>query len=250
MSIFKIIQVKLFVLAALIFSSFSASAAIITDHNYFQFGNKTVKDFSVNDDQRTDFVRQKTRKLDGFDSSLGILTSVDIWFETDWDLQSRVWARDIDNDPGSDVVQGRAVARSVMTINLIDPRAYNPVRNVEREVARCSEVGLVRPTCTENSDSDGIFDAHYDLSNLMLSDFIDTELTLKITQKLTIEGFSNTDDDRVKAYNEFNDWSGLLFVQYEYDAFNVPEPSTIMLMLFGLFSLGFKRVQLTANKSA
>ncbi len=241
MSILNFQGFKYLFITVSLLSSFSVNAALMTDETYFQFYTTTLIDDDVSDAEKTILVRKQKHTLKGFDSSLGVLTSVALSFETDWDLLSRVWAKDKINDQGVDVAQGKAVATSLMTIDLINPDALSPVRNFVREVAKCRERDESKPVCREASDEDGIFDGQYSWLDLSINDFIDTDITLKLTQKLTVQAFSNDDDSTVKAYNKNNYWSGFLNIEYEYQAFNVPEPSTVFLMLIGLFSMGFKQ---------
>jgi hypothetical protein len=173
--------------------------------------------------------------LDRFDSSLGNLAGVDIWFESDWNLTSHVDSWDT-RDPNNWVPKASAAGRSIsyQSARLIDP--FRDIQN-NREVIKSSCNDLVSCVATE-SDS-GAFDSVFDLSSFQLSDFIGSDsLDFRFVRTLTSDLTRCGVSDWCSHTNSNNAWSGTVYVSYE-----LPEPSSLLLIGFGFLGLGAQKLR-------
>ncbi|GAA3566026.1 choice-of-anchor E domain-containing protein [Marinobacter xestospongiae] len=230
--------------AAIALMSFSgaASALSISDTSSFGFGSLEFYDKEgINNDPMEVRTRNQGLALNGFDSSMGMLTGVSIEFESDWSLKSKVAAQDNHNSWLShDYTNGYAKAESYFYIDMINPNA--PVSaSMTQESASCSGKGWWGASCSDSNQKTGSFDGLLDLSSLSLADFLDTVLTFDIKNVLKAEADTSDHDTWVYAYNKKNWWQGSVTVTYDYEEYAVAEPSAVALLGLGLFGLGALR---------
>ena len=173
------------------------------------------------------------KSLSRFDSSLGTLLDVDIWFETDWSLTSTVNSYDPRDDKTAKA-KGKAVSNQV--IRLIDPNK-DVQRNNEVVRSSCNDL----ETCRDTDTASGAFDGMFDLSLFSLTDFIGTDmLDFSMTRTLRADLLTCGFKDKCWERNENNAWGGDIFVKYTYA---VPEPSALLLFGVGLLGLGATRLR-------
>lgn len=228
--------------AAIALMSFSgaASALSMTDTSSFGFGSLEFYDKEgVNDDPMEVRTRNQGLTLNGFDSSMGMLTGVSIEFDSDWSLKSLVSAHD--SDGFFEHTNGYAKAESHFYIDMINPNA--PVSaSMTQESASCKGSGFWGASCSDSNQKTGSFDGLLDLSSLSLADFLDTVLTFDIKNVLKAEADTSDHDTWVYAYNKKNWWQGSVTVTYDYEEYTaVAEPSAVALLGLGLFGLGALR---------
>ncbi len=174
------------------------------------------------------------KSLSRFDSSLGTLLDVDIWFETDWSLTSTVNSYDPRDDKTAKA-KGKAVSNQVM--RLIDPNK-DVQRNNEVVRSSCNDL----ETCRDTDTASGAFDGMFDLSLFSLTDFIGTDmLDFSMTRTLRADLLTCGFKDKCWERNSNNAWGGDIFVKYTYA---VPEPSALLLFGVGLLGLGATRLRI------
>ncbi len=172
--------------------------------------------------------------LDRFDGSLGNLTGVDIWFETNWNLSSMVNSFDTVSGARTASAAGRSISNQ--SARLIDP--FRDIQS-NREVVRstCNDTG----SCTDTVTDSGIFNDAFDLSVFTLSDFIGLNaLDFRFVRTLTSDLTRCGNNDNCGHFNFNNAWGGTVFVSYTY---SVPEPSILALLGLGLLGLGITRLR-------
>lgn len=209
-------------------------ADVISDMASFDFSSRTLQhstSVQVQEQSVTDF---EILNLQRFDDSLGTLTAVDIWFESNWSLSSSIYATDTRNRKRSASGKGRSTM--IQKIRLIDPW---------RETAKNKEV--VISNCRDSSECKGYeyrqgeYDGQFDLIDFTMNDFIGpSPLKFKVERNLISTVLKCGTNDTCRQINSKNGWSGKVHVNYTY---TVPEPSALALLGLGLVGIGMSRLR-------
>lgn len=220
----------------------SANAAVISYTEAFSFGSTSLTD-TTNDGSAVTDTASQSFDVAGFDSSLGTLTDVFIFFDTDWSLQAMVESFD-DDDYFVNKAKAKGAASTEMTVTLTNPVGASEDK-IRSRVASCSDTSLFwsDAECTETDNASGNFNDVLDLSSISLTSFIGGMLEFEVTRSLTAALTKCGHDDVCSLTNTNNEWGGELVVAYQYDeastgpSASVPEPA--ILAVFGLGLLGF-----------
>lgn len=177
--------------------------------------------------------------FDAFDESLGDLTGVSIWFESDWTLGATMDAEFTSTPPPgmSPIVIGAGASRIAMSIMLTVP-AGDFVSEQSNNQSRCT--GLL--ACSGSGSIGGSFDG--DIlwgAPLELEDFIAADLSLTLTRTLAARVDICATGATCTQTNSDNGWFGSVWVAYNYEAVSVPEPAGLALLVFGLAGIGIAR---------
>ena len=173
--------------------SLSSQATIITDSHSvaFNFGtfnlerdyNPVKWDPDVGDQTtRTKKTHNQTVSLAKFDSSLGQLQGVNIWFDSIWSLTSTVSSYDKRNNPKTASGKGKSISNQSVSL-FIDPHK-EVIRNHEVIVTKCNATNYCREEVTET----GSFSEAFDLDIFELTDFIGSDsLDFKVRRFLAAD---------------------------------------------------------------
>jgi hypothetical protein len=215
----------------------------------FRFNSRNnIYDFTLGKDAngvnyRTVVQDKQWLSMSRFDSSLGELLDVDIWFETKWKLGATVYSHDKKHRRQRASGAGKSISRQA--IRLIDPKKEV---EVNREVLKTSCRSL--RSCKDADFDSGQFNGSFDLSGFSLSDFIGTDdIDFKIVRTLVADLTLCGARDYCYQKNRKNAWGGSVFLRYTYndspkpgDEVSVPEPSTLALLGLGLLGVGASRL--------
>ena len=130
----------------------SANAAVISYSEDFSFGSTTIND-TTNNGSAVSNSQSQTFNLSGFDSSLGTLTGVSIYFDTDWELTSRLVAKDPGLAFGS---YGEGTASSEMKVSLTNPTGSDN-STIESLVSSCVSFKAFNARCRDTESVNGDF---------------------------------------------------------------------------------------------
>ncbi|GEM_PF-5246560 len=237
-------MLKMIYVVSLLFIVTSAQlshAGILTQTftNSFAFGPMSIVD-SKGGSSKVDTASQTTN-LTGFNSALGTLQSVDIVLDSGWGFRTTLFANDPDLGP-QDSVFGEGFGSIRLAAKVLLPGT-----GLSSIFRKSDETCTGIQSCLETTSRSGSFDSVLGLG-ASLNDFIDIgsfgiDLERRLVAKVTDCG---TDDDCFVT-NDNNYWKGNLSVTYTYDetpsSNNVPEPSSLGLMLMGLGLVRLSKAQ-------
>ncbi len=219
-----------------------AEASVIQSHSgSFAYDEVTVTDKVYDLEAVTQKSPNELIFLPMFDSALGTLMDVEILFDTAWSFSSTFRA----SDPYGAIIGtgGAGKSSTDMRVRLVDPKTSDNKNTVERiNVVEKNNCSANDTLCRDNDNLSGDFSGSLDwAAGLTLDDFIGTgdlkfSMYRNMLAKLTSCGYG----DSCFQKNRNNNWSGTVTVNYTY---NVPEPSTLVLMGLGMAGLGASRLR-------
>ncbi|MBT1452430.1 choice-of-anchor E domain-containing protein [Glaciecola sp. XM2] len=220
-----------------------ASASLITSSQNFSTGTNSVSVGYQTTPRFNDREIYAQNTFAGFDSSIGILESVKISYDTTASVEG--WLDIYDPSTGffaEDNVSGDGYAAARHSIDLLSPNLGSSPANFASEYLRCSDGD---GNCTDFGSNtrylDGIL---LNITNgSLLQGFIDTSIVLRSTNYASAR-ISRCDDDedlcRVRSTSEF---SGRYTLEFTYSDFPVAasSPAAFGLFIIGLVTLVMRR---------
>jgi len=250
---YKLLSSDLFIIM-LTFNNANATLIIVTESKDFTFLSTSV---SGNNKVASD---SQQVELQGFNSTLGNLVSVNIGLTSDYFFNSNINAKDnIRNDMG--IFKGYdASGTSSSTIDLVAEltggASIGHIMGSDSGSAKCSSRRFTTTwgssiSCSKAERYKGELNDAFNPSMLFVDGFIEHAFSINLTRSITsflIACDSNDAGDSCSASSNQNAWLGSLSVSYGYEAFEqpsteVPEPSTFAIFALGLIGLASRRLK-------
>ena len=241
-------------------TGFSVNAAVVsysdTFSTYTSTSGSTTGSYTSASASTNDAVN-----LQGFDSSLGVLTGVDISFTSSWDFSAQVQATDSQYEYSTyyytcgswwsgyrtcsstysyNDTWGSLTTNSDLTVSLVDPAGSSSSLSFSLS-SYCSS-NSTYATCSDIDNTGTMsFDGTLDLSSLNVDDFVKSAGDTVDLDFINLKSFSlncdYNDSGDTCFGNGFGNWSGTVTIAYTYDSVSVPEPGTVILLGAGLIGL-------------
>lgn len=253
-------KLKLFTAVALLFTGSAANASIISYSSNFSTYTRTTGALVNGYNADVDIIN-----LQGFNSTLGTLTDVDISFTSSWDYTAIANSSDstgtittaggsvslgpfgsisfpnlYSNDSSADYGFNSFLSVNLVSPNYISERLQNYLRGTCSQTLIDSTIEM--STCSDTKSASGIFDSSLDLSTMTLNEFITDNLEFNIWNQKHYGLLTCGSGDTCTA-DTYGKWDGILTVSYIYDTTTgsstttVPIPGSLALLGFGLLGL-------------
>lgn len=252
-------KLKLFTAVALLFTGSAANASIISYSSNFSTYTQATGALVNGYNADVDIIN-----LQGFNSTLGTLTDVDISFTSSWDYTAianssdstgtittaagsgstgwfRIsWPNLYSNDSSADYGFNSFLSVNLVSPNYISEYLQNYLRGTCSQTLIDSTIEM--STCSDTKSTSGIFDSSLDLSTMTLNEFITDNLEFNIWNQKDYGLITCGSGDTCTA-DTYGKWDGILTVSYIYDTTTgssittVPVPGSLALFGFGLLGL-------------